>query len=277
MESLDVMGVAVNPSVSVGTRKPRTPFSVMAQMTAMWAIEARPIQRLAPVRTQVPSGCSAAVVAMEEGSEPAVGSVRPKQPMISPLAMGAGRCSSGPRSPTCGWPTWPESPGRRRRCGSRSPRLRVPWRRSRSRRRCGRGSRSRAGARRAVRGPPFRGRSPRGSGSPPTRRQCSAGCVHRRTRGPCRAGRVQPASAVRLRFSTSERLSAAGREFVVVEVIGGSPGGVGFSGKRAWWASGCRGFPRYRCRAPAERTGVPPSGCSILMTSAPRSASDKVA
>ena len=63
------------------------PSSVAAQMTAISAIEARPIQRLAPLSVQDPSAPWVAVVAIEAGSDPAVGSVSPKQPMISPLAI----------------------------------------------------------------------------------------------------------------------------------------------------------------------------------------------
>ena len=98
MESLGSIGVALNPGVSVGTMKPRTPSSVMAQMMAIWAIEARPIQRLEPLMTQ-PSPSRRAKVFMLPGSEPAVGSVRPKQPTTSPAAILGSHwffCSSEP-------------------------------------------------------------------------------------------------------------------------------------------------------------------------------------
>jgi hypothetical protein len=99
IDSFASMAVAVKPGVSVGTRKPRMPSSVAAQMTATSAIEASPIHRLAPLRTQPPSEPRTAVVAIAPGSDPAVGSVSPKQPMSSPAAM-PGRyrffCSSDP-------------------------------------------------------------------------------------------------------------------------------------------------------------------------------------
>ena len=61
-------------------------------MIATSAIEASPIQRLAPVSTQ-PSPSRTARVAMLAGSLPAVGSVSPKQPISSPAAMpGSHRC-----------------------------------------------------------------------------------------------------------------------------------------------------------------------------------------
>ena len=52
IDSFGSIGVAVKPSVAVGTTKPRMPSSVCAQMIATSAIEASPIQRLAPVSTQ---------------------------------------------------------------------------------------------------------------------------------------------------------------------------------------------------------------------------------
>ena len=96
--SLGSIGVAVNPGTPAGTRKPRMPSWVRAQMTATSAIDARPIQRLAPLMTQPPpSRC--AVVVMLAGSLPASGSVRPKQPISSPAAIGGSQrcfCASLP-------------------------------------------------------------------------------------------------------------------------------------------------------------------------------------
>ena len=90
--------VALNPGVSVGTISPLTPPSVCAQTTVSWAIEASPIQRFEPLRIQsVPSRL--AKVFMLDGSDPALGSVRAKLPMISPVAIpGSQRdfCSSDP-------------------------------------------------------------------------------------------------------------------------------------------------------------------------------------
>ena len=54
MASFGSIGVAVNPGVTVGTRKPRMPSWVRAQMTATSAIDARPIHRLTRLIT---SGC----------------------------------------------------------------------------------------------------------------------------------------------------------------------------------------------------------------------------
>ena len=92
MPSLGSIGMAVKPAVPVGTTNPRMPSSVPAQMTATSAIEASPIQRLTPLITQSPPSRTARV-AMLAGSLPAVGSVRPKQPMSSPAAIpGSHRC-----------------------------------------------------------------------------------------------------------------------------------------------------------------------------------------
>ncbi len=52
IDSFGSIGVAMNPGVSVGTTNPRMPSSVCAQITATWAIDARPIHRFAPVSTQ---------------------------------------------------------------------------------------------------------------------------------------------------------------------------------------------------------------------------------
>src|SRR5215211_8215871 len=90
IESLGVISVAEKPSVSVGTRKPRTGFfssSVRAQTTATSAMVASPIQRFSPFKTQSEPSFLAKVF-MLAGSEPAAGSVRPKQPIVSPLAIG---------------------------------------------------------------------------------------------------------------------------------------------------------------------------------------------
>lgn len=90
--------------MSVGTTKPRMPAppavsSVRAQTTATPATEPLVIHALRPVRIQsVPS--RSARVRIPAGSEPWSGSVRPKQPMISPAAMPGShrcRCSSEPK------------------------------------------------------------------------------------------------------------------------------------------------------------------------------------
>ena len=97
IESFGAIGVAVNPAASVGTMKPRTPSSVCAQMIATWAIEARPIHRLAPEITQSSPSRRANVV-MLPGSDPDPGSVRPKQPITSPAAIRGSHWSSAPPS-----------------------------------------------------------------------------------------------------------------------------------------------------------------------------------
>ena len=59
MDSFGSMIVAVKPGVSVGTRNPRIPSSVIAQITATFATVANPIHRLVPFSTQsvpVPAG-----------------------------------------------------------------------------------------------------------------------------------------------------------------------------------------------------------------------------
>lgn len=76
----------------MGTAKPRTPSSVRAQITATSAIGALVIHILAPVSTQSSPSRRARVV-IEAGSEPWSGSVRPKQPIASPVAIdGSQRC-----------------------------------------------------------------------------------------------------------------------------------------------------------------------------------------
>ena len=82
----------MKPLLSVGTTNPRidvsllSPF-VFAQTTAICAVDPFVIHILLPFRTHVPSFCSRAIVIMPDGFEPKSGSVRPKQPMISPFAI----------------------------------------------------------------------------------------------------------------------------------------------------------------------------------------------
>ncbi|CAH0326614.1 hypothetical protein SRABI128_05449 [Microbacterium sp. Bi128] len=90
IESFCPIGVAVTPAVPAGTRKPRTPSSVMAHTTSTPATEASPIQRFAPSRIQPassPEPSRRAKVFIEAGSEPAVGSVRANAPISSPAAI----------------------------------------------------------------------------------------------------------------------------------------------------------------------------------------------
>src|ERR1700720_683231 len=86
------MVLAENPGVLVGTTKPRTPSSVTAQTIATSAIDPLVIHILRPLRIQSDPSRRARVV-IEAGSEPASGSVRPKQPSSSPAAIpGSHRC-----------------------------------------------------------------------------------------------------------------------------------------------------------------------------------------
>ena len=88
----------VNPRTPRGTRKPRIPSGVRAHTTATSAIAPLVIHIFVPERTQpVPLGL--ALVFMLPGSEPWSGSVRPKQPSASPVAILGSHssfCSSEP-------------------------------------------------------------------------------------------------------------------------------------------------------------------------------------
>lgn len=99
-DHLRVISGAEKPGVSVGTTKPRTPSSVRAQTTATPATEPLVIHILRPSSTQSPPASRLARVRMAAGSEPASGSVSPKQPMTSPAAMRGSHsrfCSSEPK------------------------------------------------------------------------------------------------------------------------------------------------------------------------------------
>src|ERR1700729_3607255 len=85
------MVLAENPGVLVGTTKPRTPSSVTAQTIAPSATDPLVIHILRPLRIQSDPSRRARVV-IEAGSEPASGSVRPKQPSSSPAAMPGNQC-----------------------------------------------------------------------------------------------------------------------------------------------------------------------------------------
>src|SRR5258708_2591814 len=85
------MVLAENPGVLVGTTKPRTPSSVTAQTIATSATDPLVIHILRPLRIQSDPSRRARVV-IEAGSEPASGSVRPKQPSSSPAAMPGSHC-----------------------------------------------------------------------------------------------------------------------------------------------------------------------------------------
>src|SRR6201998_4263670 len=85
------MVLAVNPADLVGTTKPRTPSSVTAQTIATSATDPLVIHILRPLRIR-PDPSRRARVVIEAGSEPASGSVRPKQPSSSPAAMPGSHC-----------------------------------------------------------------------------------------------------------------------------------------------------------------------------------------
>jgi hypothetical protein len=83
--------LAVNPGVSVGTMNPRIPSSVAAQTIAMSATDPLVIHILRPLRIQSDPSRRARVV-IDDGSDPASGSVSPKQPSSSPAAMPGNHC-----------------------------------------------------------------------------------------------------------------------------------------------------------------------------------------
>ena len=98
-ESLPSMSAVVKPGVPRGTMKPRTPSSVTAQTIARSAIEPFVIHIFWPWRTQS-SPSRRARVRIELGSDPASGSVSPKQPIASPAAIRGSHsrfCSSDPQ------------------------------------------------------------------------------------------------------------------------------------------------------------------------------------
>ena len=85
-EALRWIRLAVKPLVSVGTMNPLIPSSVRAQMMARSATFPLVIHILVPLMTQSDPSLRALVL-IDEGSDPESGSVRPKQPMISPAAI----------------------------------------------------------------------------------------------------------------------------------------------------------------------------------------------
>ena len=90
-DSLRWMSRALKPFVSVGTTKPRMPSSVRAHTTATSAIPPLVIHIFVPLSTQS-SPSRLADVRMPCGSEPKSGSVRPKQPILSPAAIPGSHC-----------------------------------------------------------------------------------------------------------------------------------------------------------------------------------------
>ena len=95
------MSVASNPFVPPGTRKPSTPSSARAHTTATSATEPLVIHILEPLRIQSEPS-RRAVVRMPPGLEPKSGSVSPKQPMASPVAIEGSHCSRCSSLP-CRW------------------------------------------------------------------------------------------------------------------------------------------------------------------------------
>ena len=90
---------AENPGIPFSTRKPRiSPSSVRAQTTATSAIVPLVIHIFAPLRIQSEPS-RRACVRIVPGSEPASGSVSPKQPIASPRCIAGSQrsfCSSDP-------------------------------------------------------------------------------------------------------------------------------------------------------------------------------------
>ena len=84
---------AVKPGIPFSTMKPRiSPSVVRAQTIAMSAIEPFVIHILVPFRIQsLPS--RRACVRIVPGSDPASGSVSPKQPITSPVCIRGSHCS----------------------------------------------------------------------------------------------------------------------------------------------------------------------------------------
>ena len=87
-ENLPCWSAAVNPGVPFSTRKPRMPSPVRAHTTATSARVPLVIHCLLPFSTQSPPPEPArrAVVRIPPGLEPKSGSVKPKQPIASPVA-----------------------------------------------------------------------------------------------------------------------------------------------------------------------------------------------
>ena len=84
---------AEKPGIPFSTMKPRiSPSSVRAQTIAMSAIEPFVIHILVPFRIQSEPS-RRACVRIVPGSEPASGSVRPKQPITSPACIRGSQCS----------------------------------------------------------------------------------------------------------------------------------------------------------------------------------------
>ena len=93
------MSRAENPGVPVGTTKPTMPSSERAHTIATSATEPLVIHIFEPLRIQSDPS-RRAVVRMPAGLEPKSGSVSPKQPMTSPVAIAGShwlRCSSLPQ------------------------------------------------------------------------------------------------------------------------------------------------------------------------------------
>jgi hypothetical protein len=90
---LPVITVAFKPGVPFSTRKAASlSFSSRAQIMVTSAKEALPIQRFSPSITYS-SSSRRAVVSSNPASEPCCGSVRPKAPIFSILAIGGSHCS----------------------------------------------------------------------------------------------------------------------------------------------------------------------------------------
>src|SRR6266700_3302876 len=97
-DPLCLISGALKPGASAGTTNPRMPSSVFAHTTATSAIEPLVIHIFRPDSTQsVPS--RRAEVRIAAGSDPASGSVSPKQPIASPVAILGSQASLCPSDP----------------------------------------------------------------------------------------------------------------------------------------------------------------------------------
>jgi hypothetical protein len=98
-DNLCLISRAEKPWVPAGTTKPAIPSSALAHTIAMSATEPLVIHIFEPLRIQSDPS-RRAVVRMPAGLEPKSGSVNPKQPITSPVAIAGShwlRCSSLPQ------------------------------------------------------------------------------------------------------------------------------------------------------------------------------------
>lgn len=100
-DSLCFISRPTKPGVSVGTTNPRMPSSDRAHTIATSATEPLVIHIFEPLRIQSEPS-RRAVVRIPDGLEPKSGSVSPKQPITSPVAIRGSHCSRCSSLP-CAW------------------------------------------------------------------------------------------------------------------------------------------------------------------------------